>query len=106
MKNYILRHLKDSDYSIKIKGEKDNHKFTFSHYFANTALANHSIAIYKNDNYVVLINEYFNRATNQNCILLTQEKWSRVVDETDGMNNVSSLAYLLDKYFDTNFFED
>ena len=99
-RNFTIRHIKDSNYIIKIKNVKNDCHFSFSHYFARTNFNDNAIAVYKSENSVVLIHEIRSSISRDSkAIFLTKEKWSKVVAETDNMNDVQSLIYLLKKYF-------
>ena len=81
-------------------------KYKFDKYFCRMKLNNNSIAIYENTEKkeVFLVHEY--KSNSRDAAKMSFEKYNSLVAKTDGMNDATSLAFVLDKLFATNMLQD
>jgi hypothetical protein len=100
IKNWTIRHKKDSNYSFFNKTTKEKIDATFSHFFCRTAYNNYSAAVYNtSDDRTILVHQKFSRNTSEEPKIFTKKEWDDLIDKIEDFSDLQALTYVLDRFF-------
>lgn len=107
-RQYAIRfNKKTNTYTFTNNFDKTQTKkgFVFDHFLFMTTLNGNSIAVYNNKEKkeFALVHEYHGTNTRQKPIFKTYEEFEKIIDKLNGINDISNLAIMLNRYFDCNF---
>lgn len=103
-KHTVRFNSKTNSYTFVDNSDKTQTKkgFIFDRYLFRVSLNNNSIAVYKNKQTqeIALTREYYNSNTGEKPIFKSYEEFDKIIDKLDGVNNISNLGIMLNRYFD------
>lgn len=108
MKTFRIKYnAKNGTYTFACLSDKAKTKkgFKFCNHFARSGLGGNSVAIYENQETeeVAIVHEYCGRNTSNNPKFFSCDEWNRMLDKLAGVNAISNLGIILNRYFECKF---